>query len=400
MNGNCMIVQSGGPTAVINNSIVGIVDEALKSQFSGQVYGAVGGLHGLLNGTFTKLHEMNSKDLYHLRRTPGAALGTRRYKLTPEDFGEIIRILKKNNIRYFFYIGGNGSMSVAKLVDEYARARKYELTVIGVPKSIDNDLNGTDHSPGFGSAAKFLATCVLDIEMDMESYPGSNRITILEAMGRHTGWLAAACSLADTEESPCQQTIYIPESPFEMGKCLEMVSKAYNEKRNSIIIVSEGIKDTNGNLVGGSNIKEDVLGRPKLGGVSSFLKEVIETESGIQTRCIEPSIWQRSSMMFASKTDVNEAYEAGKQAWILAQMEYNGVMVALEREKVKEDYHITYKSVELSEVAGKERFLPIDWYNSDKCTMLKEFKEYASPIIQGEMFVPTHDGLPRYQRII
>ncbi|WP_078409873.1 6-phosphofructokinase [Priestia abyssalis] len=400
MNGHCLIVQSGGPTAVINNSLIGIVDEALKSSFTGEIYGAVGGLHGLLNGCFLNLHHLSTEERYRLRWTPGAALGSWRYKLTLNDIEKIVEILKKADIRYFFFIGGNGSMNVARMVDEQAKKIGYELKVIGVPKSIDNDLIGTDHSPGFGSAAKFLATCMLDIKMDMKSYMASNRITIIETMGRHAGWLAGACSLVEGINDNCEHLIYIPEIPFDMNSFLKKMQSLNDKKRSAIVVVSEGIRDDKGQVISENNLDQDILGRPKLGGVSSYLKEVIEEETGMQARYILPSTWQRSSMLFAAGTDVMEAYKVGQKAWCFAMKNYSGVMIGLKRNNETNEYQISYEAVLLEQVAGKERFVPRDWYDQDKFSMSTEFKEYVRPIIQGEMVLPMQNGLPVYGHVI
>ena len=399
MKGNCLIVQSGGPTAVINNSMVGIIDERMQSTFEGSIYGAAGGIHGLLNESFILLNHLSAQDKYRLRWTPGAALGTWRYKLTSADFGAIIHTLQKNDIRYLFYIGGNGSMKVAKTIDEFAKRAGYELFVIGIPKTIDNDLLGTDHSPGYGSAAKFLATSVLDVKMDMASYTESNRVTIVETMGRHTGWLAGACSLAEGPvEDDSQVLIYIPEIPFDLQDCLNKVVNAFQEKRNTVLVVSEGIRKLDGQLLDHKELAFDILGRPRLGGISALLKGKIEENTGISTRSIDSSIWQRSSIVRASKTDINEAYKTGKIAWQYAVAGYTGVMVGMKRNASSENYQITYEAVPLKEVAGRERYVPKEWYDCQENTMTKAFKQYVLPLIQGEMLIPMENGLPVYKR--
>ncbi|WP_342514875.1 6-phosphofructokinase [Sporosarcina sp. FSL K6-1522] len=401
MKGNCLIVQSGGPTAAINNSMVGIIDEVLYSSFTGTIYGATGGIHGLLNESFITLNHLSIEDRFRLRWTPGAALGTWRYKLTSADFESIIKNLRKKNIRYLFYIGGNGSMNVAKEIDVFAKAVGYELYVIGIPKSIDNDLLGTDHSPGYGSAAKFLATSVLDIKMDMASYTENNRVTIIETMGRHTGWLAGACSLAEgMADDECQVLIYIPEVPFDLQDCLSKVVKAYHEKRNTVLVVAEGIRQGNGQLVCDDDLEYDVLGRAKLGGVAAYLKEIVEAQTGIDTRSIDSSIWQRSSITLASKTDLTEAYQIGKVAWRYAMDGYTGVMIGMKRDTSVDDYQILYETISLKEMAGQERYVPKEWYNDKENTMTIKFKQYVCPIIQGEMLVPMENGLPIYKRVI
>ncbi|MFD2133738.1 6-phosphofructokinase [Pseudogracilibacillus auburnensis] len=397
---NCLVVQSGGPTAVINNSVVGLVDEMLYSGFKGKIYGSIGGIHGLMNEKFIDLSKLSTEDRHRLRWTPGAALGTCRHKLILSEIEKIILILKKRHIRYFFYIGGNGSMQVAKMVNDVAEQMNYHLTVIGIPKSIDNDLVETDHSPGYGSAAKFLATSVLDMKMDVASYPSSNRVTIIETMGRHTGWLAAACSLATCDDES-QTLIYIPEAPFYLENCLEKIQNAYRNKRNTFLIVAEGMKNEYGQYINENQIEYDLLDRPKLGGVADYLKNTIENSTGIQTRSIVTSIWQRSSIILASKTDVDEAYEISKEAWKHAVKGYSGVMIGMDREKnVENDYKIVYRPKPLKDVANKEKYVPVEWYDLSENTMTKEFINYAESLIQGEMIIPMKNGLPIYKQVI
>ncbi|WP_077319591.1 diphosphate--fructose-6-phosphate 1-phosphotransferase [Virgibacillus proomii] len=400
MTGNCMIVQSGGPTAVINNSMVGIIDGILQSSFEGKIYGAIGGIHGLLHDSFIRLDQLSISDRYRLRWTPGAALGTWRHKLTYLDLDKILNVLKAYHVRYFFYIGGNGSMKALKLIDDFSKKASYELCVIGVPKSIDNDLLGTDHCPGYGSTAKFLATSVLDVKMDMSSYPESNGVTIIETMGRHTGWVAAACSLAERVfDEKNELLIYIPEVPFDLSSCLAKVVNANEEKRNIILVIAEGIKTINGQFVN-EDLQYDSLGRPKLGGVSAYLKKQIESKTGIKTRYITSSVWQRSNMMLASKTDVDESYLLGKEAINQARRGNTGVMTSMKRDVAREDYCISFATVSLEKVAGKERYMPEEWYDTERNRMTREFKTYASPFIQGEMIIPMENGLPVYKRVI
>ncbi|GIN91726.1 pyrophosphate--fructose 6-phosphate 1-phosphotransferase [Siminovitchia terrae] len=398
---NCMIVQSGGPTAVINNSMIGLIDQIHIANFKGKIYGAIGGIHGLIHDSFIDLSELSPNDRERLRWTPGAALGTCRHKLTDDEIEKIIYILKKYNIRFFFYIGGNGSMKVAKLIDDRAKMTGFNLTVIGIPKSIDNDLLETDHSPGYGSASKFLATSILDMKMDVASYPYNKRVTIIETMGRHTGWLAAACSLATYEKDYSQNLIYIPEAPFDLDQCLVKIKKAQQENRDTFIMVAEGIKDNLGQLINDENVEYDLLGRPKLGGVSSYLKGIVESETGIETRAIAPSIWQRSSMLHSSRTDVEEAYELGKQSWYYAEKGYSSVMVSMDKEEDSlKDYKINYRPKPLEKVAGKEKFVPKSWYDEKNNNMANEFIKYVEPLIQGEVVLPRERGLPIYKQVI
>ncbi|MEI3612908.1 diphosphate--fructose-6-phosphate 1-phosphotransferase [Pseudogracilibacillus sp. SO30301A] len=398
---NCIVVQSGGPTAVINNSLAGLIDSIEYSRFKGEVYGAIGGIQGLLEERYINLTSLKDDDKFRLRWTPGAALGTCRHKITFDEVENIINSFKKHSIHYFFYIGGNGSMYVANIINNIAIKMGYSLIVIGIPKSIDNDLLGTDHSPGYGSAAKFLATSLLDVKMDVASYKGGRRVTIIEAMGRHTGWLAAACSLATFQHDESQTFIYIPESSFYLEKCINQINESYRNKMDTFLIISEGIKNENGQIINENEIEYDSLNRPKLGGVSNYLNQVIEAETGIQTRSITPSIWQRSSILLSSKTDVEEAYEIGKAAWDYAMKEYSGVMIGMEREKDSDNnYIVVYKEKQLEEVASKEKFVPLKWYDEVKNRMTDDFISYVKPLIQGEMIVPMTNGLPKYKYVI
>lgn len=398
---NCLIVQSGGPTAVINNSVVGLVDEMTFSGFKGKIYGSIGGIHGLIHEKFIDLSTLSIGDRHRLRWTPGAALGTCRHKITEEEIERIIKIFAKRRIRYFFYIGGNGSMHVAKMIDDISKKSCFKLTVIGIPKSIDNDLLETDHSPGYGSAAKFLATSVLDMKMDVASYTSSNRVTIIETMGRHTGWLAAACALATCETEKNQTLIYIPESPFHLESCLEKIVDANKDNINTFLIVAEGIKNKKGQYINESQIEFDNLDRPKLGGVASYLNNTIENSTGIKTRSISTSIWQRSSILLASKTDVNEAYNISKEAWQYAIDGYSGIMIGMDREEDHDnEYNISYRPKPLKNIANKEKFFPLEWYDTKKNMITNDFIHYVEPLIQGEMIIPMEKGLPRYKHVI
>ncbi len=400
MTGNCLIAQSGGPTAVINNSLYGIIEESLQSPNIGKVFGARRGVYGLLNQDYIDLSLLSKTQLEMLRMTPGAALGSWRYKLNTREIDIIVAHMQANDIRYFYYIGGNGSMHVAQLIHQAARKKGYDLNVIGVPKTVDNDLTQTDHSPGFGSAAKFLATSILDMSMDIMSSPRSNRITIVETMGRNTGWLAASCALGLKDETGIPMLIYIPESPFSEEKFMHDIRKKYEEHGSALVIVSEGIRNREGKLIAEGSLARDPVGRPQLGGVASYLKELIVKEgSGLSARYILPSIWQRSGMMFSSRVDVEEAYLAGKHACYHARQGINGAMVTIQRSNGT-SYSVEYGSVPLTEVAGREKLFPLEWYDADNHFVKNEFLDYLYPLIQGEVSIPMKNGLPAYQHFI
>lgn len=393
MQKNCLIVQSGGPTAVINNSVIGLVDEILKSAGKRKIYGAKGGINGLLRGDFIDLSKCSSADRNRLRKTPGSALGTSRHQLTDDDLHLINKVMRENSIKYLFYIGGNGSMAVANKISKMARRDNDPLQVIGIPTSVDNDLTWTDHSLGYGSAAKFIAMSLLDMKMDVESYMDATRIIIVETMGRNTGWLAASASLIEeNDESSSELLIYLPEVPFDKCQCIEKVMKAVRQNKSVFLVVAEGIKDKNDNLVNHDELKYNVLGSPELGGVSSYLKEEISRCTGHEAKVVIPSIWQRSSIRHAAKVDVDEAYQMGKKAWQYALEGYSNRMLT-----IREKY---YSLIPFEEVAGKEKNVPIAWYDANNQCMKKEFIEYVTPLIQGELSIPMKNGLPTYPRVM
>lgn len=400
MKKKCVIVQSGGPTSVINSSLIGIIDEIESTNLKYSIYGSVGGIQGLLTENFIDLTNFSKLERLKLRFTPGSALGTCRYELKIEDAEKIIENLKKHSINYLFIIGGNGSMYVAKMLEDVALYSSYNLAVVGVPQSIDNDILETDHALGYGSAAKFLTTVLLEMKMDVESYPNSPRLTIIETMGRHTGWLAASCSLIKSDENS-QILIYTPEIPFELEECINKVKTIQKEKRNIFIIISEGIKNNKGKLINEESIELDSLKRPILGGVSSYLKNEIEKETNIPIRVIVPSILQRSGLLLSSKTDIDEAYELGKVAWRYSQHGLSGIMVGINRLVFSDEkYEVSYNSKVLKDVIEQEKFLPSKWYDSKSNTLDEEFINYVRPLIKGEVTPAILNGLPNYKTII
>lgn len=399
MMANSLIVQSGGPTAVINSTVVGVVQAILNRNDRAQIYGALGGIEGMLKADFIRLNRLTPHELELLRYTPGAALGTCRYKLTPDDLQKIIHHLKEAHITDLYYIGGNGSMQVATLLKEEALNQGYALKVIGLPKTIDNDLFGTDHTPGFASTAKYLATMVLDLKMDVSSYVGGQRVTIVETMGRHTGWLAGACQLAFLEDDDFNEClIYLPEFRFDLSECLRKVERLLNSKKNVFLIVAEGVKDLQGSYLTSSHLKYDALNRPKLGGASTYLKEQIEARFKVNVRVIEPSIWQRSSVTLASQVDFLEAYEVGQQAVNFMHEGKTNVMVGMNRRE-ETNYDIDYSCIPLSWIAGKEKTVPLTWYSPKRNKMTQQFIEYLLPLIQGEVRPKTKYGLPHYSSL-
>ncbi|GEA15653.1 pyrophosphate--fructose 6-phosphate 1-phosphotransferase [Moorella sp. E308F] len=394
--GNCVIAQSGGPTAVINNSLAGAIEAAYRSEAIGEIYGARNGIMGILAENFIDLRREDASTIQGLRFTPGAALGSCRYQLKKkEDYNKLLAVFRKFNIRYFFYIGGNDSMDTAHKVNQLAQEKGYELRVIGIPKTIDNDLPLTDHCPGYGSAAKYLATIVLEMGIDIKSIVTSTKVAIVEAMGRNTGWLAAATALARRAPGEAPHLIYLPEVAFDLETFMTDVEKAYRQYGTVLVVVSEGLVDKNGNYIFNDTATVDVFGHQRLGGVGQFLLNKIEAELKIKGRVILPATSQRSAMHLASRTDAEEAYNVGRVAVEEALRGASGHMVAIKRLK-GEEYRCTYELVKLDEVANREKKVPRAWINEAGNDVTMDFINYARPLIQGEVNIPYHNGLPAY----
>lgn len=396
LKGNCVIAQSGGPTAVINNSLGGAIEAAYCSEAIGEIYGAKNGIMGILQENFIDLRREDPAAIQGLRFTPGAALGSCRYQLQQkDDFEKLLDIFRAANIRYFFYIGGNDSMDTAAKVNQLAREEGYELRVMGIPKTVDNDLPLTDHCPGYGSAAKYLAASVLEMGIDIKSILTSTKVAIVETMGRNTGWLAAATALARCQPGDAPHLIYLPEVAFNMDDFLADVEGAYRQFGTVLVVVSEGLVDKSGNYVFNDTTTVDVFGHQRLGGLGQFLLNKIEAELKIKGRCILLGTSQRSAMHLASRTDADEAYAVGRVAVEAALQGASGRMVAIKRLE-GEEYRCTYELVELAKVANQEKKVPRAWINRGDNDVTADFINYARPLIQGEVNPPFHNGLPAY----
>ncbi len=395
LRGNAVVAQSGGPTAVINSSVSGVVQEWLKSGPPGLIYGALFGIRGVLEEHLVDLSTQPRRIIEGLRYTPGAALGSCRYRLSrEEDFARLLEAFRKHAIRYFFYIGGNDSMDTADRISRFSGKKGYEMRVIGVPKTIDNDLPHTDHTPGYGSAAKFLAATVLETGLDLKGLITGNRIVVLEAMGRNAGWLAAAAALARREECDAPHLVYLPETPFERKKFIEDVSAAFREYRYVYIVASEGIRYAGGDYVfSGSGI--DPFGHARLGGLAETLKEMIEEEMGVNVRSIVLATMQRSAAHFASLTDADEAYMVGSAAVKEALRGRTDIMITLVRED-GDLYRCGTGTVSLSRVANVEHRVPDGWIDPSGNYVRRDFLDYARPLIEGEVTPLFKDGLPDY----
>ncbi len=401
--GAAIFGQSGGPTAVINASAYGVIRAALDAEEITKVYGAEHGIKGVLDDRFFVMDEEDPEELRLLLHTPSSALGSCRYKMAdPEvddtDYKRILEIFKKYNVRYFFYNGGNDSMDTCNKISRFMESADYECRVMGVPKTIDNDLYGTDHCPGFASAAKYIATSCMEINKDARVYD-NGMITIVEIMGRHAGWLAGSAALA-TEFGSGPDLIYLPEVDFDMDKFLSDVEKIYKKNGKVLVAVSEGIHYADGSFVSEAKTSAtDGFGHAQLGGLASMLAEIVKERTGAKVRGIELSLLQRCGAHLASETDIEEACASGMEAVHQAVSGVSGKMVAFQRESIDGAYHCKLVLIPLTDVANYEKKVPLEWINDEHNGLKHEFIDYVLPLIQGEPKLPLEHSLPRYARL-
>ena len=401
--GSCIFGQSGGPTSVINASAYGVIKTALEAEEITKVYGASHGIVGVLNDELFVMDEEDPEELRYLLHTPSSELGSCRYKMKdPEvddtDYKRILEIFKKYNVRYFFYNGGNDSMDTCNKISRYMKSVGYDCRVMGVPKTIDNDPFGTDHCPGFASAAKYIATSCMEINKDARVYD-NKMIVIVEIMGRHAGWLAASAALA-TAYGSGPDLIYLPECDFDMDRFLADVDELYRKNGKVFVAVSEGIHYADGSFVSEAKTSAtDGFGHAQLGGLAAMLAEIVKNHTGAKVRGIEFSLLQRCGAHIASATDVDEAFTAGKVAVEKAVAAETGYMVAFERQMMDGKYSCAYRLLPLESVANYEKKVPMEWINDAHNGLKEEFISYALPLIQGEANVPKVDSLPRYAKL-
>ena len=401
--GACVIGQSGGPTSVINASAYGVIRTALDNPNITNVYGAEHGIKGVLNDRLFDMGKEDTKELELLKYTPSSALGSCRYKMKDPDvddadYKRILEVFKKHDVRYFFYNGGNDSMDTCNKISKYMQKVGYECRVMGVPKTIDNDLFGTDHCPGYASAAKYIATSCMEVYQDARVYD-TGTICIIEIMGRHAGWLTAAAALA-TEYGAGPDLIYLPETDFDMEQFLADVERVYKERGNCMVAVSEGIHYADGSFVSEAKTSAtDGFGHAQLGGLAALLANIVKEKIGIKVRGIELSLLQRCGAHLASETDIQESVMAGKAAVENAVAGITDKMVAFEREIVDGHYVCKTKLIDLSDVANTEKKVPLSWINDAHNGVKHEFIDYALPLIQGEPELPKEDSLPRFARL-
>lgn len=401
MKKNVIVGQSGGPTAVINASLYGVVYEALNREDTlGTVYGMINGIEGFLCDQVMDMKPLElSGELELIKTTPGSYLGSCRYKL-PEDLEDEVypRLFEKftaYNIGYFFYIGGNDSMDTVSKLSRYANQIESDIRFIGIPKTIDNDLVLTDHTPGFGSAAKYVASTVREIAIDASVYDNKKSVTIVEIMGRHAGWLAASSVLARKFEGDNPVLIYLPEVAFNQETFIEKVKTALETTPNLVVCISEGINDGNGTFVCelASDVGVDTFGHKMLTGSGKYLENLVKERLGVKVRSIELNVCQRCSSSMLSKTDQKEAIASGAYGVTCALKGETGKMIAFNR---TEDYRIDYVTEDVNLICNQEKTVPLEWITNDGSDIGEEFIRYAAPLIQGDVSVPSENGLPKF----
>ena len=404
LKGACMFAQSGGPTSVINSSAAGVFTEALGQDLITEVYGAAHGIKGVLDEVFYDISKEDPKEIELLKYTPSSALGSVRYKLKPvekddSDYKRLLEVFKKYNIRYFFYNGGNDSMDTCNKISKFINGSGWECNVIGVPKTIDNDLYGTDHCPGFASAAKYIATTLMEINLDAKVYD-TGMVCIIEVMGRNAGWLTASAALAGYKGLGAD-LIYLPETAFDIDKFVEDVKEVCKKNNNKCIaVVSEGIKLADGRYVGEFTASStDLFGHAQLGGVGAMLGNIVKEKTGIKVRAIELSLMQRCGAHLASKVDVEEAFNAGAEAVKAAVNGETDKMVVFQRDMSSGSYECKYKLMPLELAANTEKTVPTEWIVNNGTGLSDEFVKYALPLIQGDAKAPLEDGLPRFAKL-
>ena len=403
MKGNVIIGQSGGPTAVINSSLAGAIKASWQYGIR-RIYGMHYGIEGLLNEDIIDIEDYitSGQDLSLLKRTPSSFLGTCRYKLPPiegnEDLYEkIFDILDKKNIEYFLYNGGNDSMDTIKQLSDYALAHQKKQKFMGIPKTIDNDLPMTDHCPGYGSSAKYIATSMKEIIRDNESYGVSKpTICIVEIMGRHAGWLTAAAAMSKDIDCSGPDLIYLPEVPFSIDDFIKRIKELAKNKKSVVVAVSEGLTTADGKFVcelGSSNDHIDAFGHKQLAGTAAYLASVVTRETGLKSRYIEFSSLQRCAAHLASRADSDEAYNVGFLAAKAAFEGKTGMMVTIQVDS-REPYIETYDMFDIHDIANVERKVPLNWLSNDGTYVSDEYLKDARPFIIGSVQPYTAGGLP------
>ncbi|WP_321571985.1 6-phosphofructokinase [Parabacteroides goldsteinii] len=402
MKKNIIVGQSGGPTAVINGSLYGVVSEGLKQTGVSRVYGMINGIEGFLHDHYMDIGALDStNELELVRTTPGAYLGSCRYKL-PENlsdpvYSQLFEKFDEKDIGYFFYIGGNDSMDTVSKLSRYAAKIGSDIRFIGVPKTIDNDLVETDHTPGYGSAAKYVATVVREIATDATVYDNKQSVTIVEVMGRHAGWLTAASMLARKFEGDNPVLIYLPEVAFDQDAFIEKVKECLKTTPNLVVCISEGINDGKGTFICeyASDVGIDNFGHKMLTGSGKYLENLVKEKIGIKVRSIELNVCQRCSCAHLARVDLDEAVNAGIYAVHAALEGATGKMITFVRNK-SVPYELSYGTADVNIICNKEKPVPAEWIINEGSDISDAFIDYARPLTQGYVELPTKNGIPLF----
>lgn len=399
---NLAVAQSGGPTAAINSSLSGVIYEAINNPQIENIYAFKNGIEGVINDNFVILNEknINQKQLDILKLTPATALGSCRLKLS-EDFNNInYKLITeefiKHSIKAFIYIGGNDSMDTVLKLSNYIKEKNIDISIIGVPKTIDNDLLITDHTPGFGSAVKYLAVTLQEIIRDSEVYELKS-VIIVEIMGRDAGWLTASSCILRTNGEYYPQLIYLPEKTFDINSFIEDINNQLKIYTHIVVAVSEGLKFSDGSYVASGLVINGVdnFGHTQLSGCGKILEAIVKKEIGCKVRSIELNVMQRCSSHIASLTDINEAFLIGQKGVVAAIERQNGKMMYFKRNKSKE-YTVTIDSTDVCNVANKEKLFPEEFINVQGNNVTDDAIQYFLPLIQGEVIPPMKNGMPQH----
>ena len=404
LTGNLLVAQSGGPTAVINASVAGVIQEAGRHGCIEEIYGGLNGIFGILNETLIDLNEEKAKTIAGLKHTPAAALGTCRYKVdfkqqpakAAQDMDRLFAVFQAHNIRFFFYAGGNDSQDTTNKIHEEAVKRGWEMRCIGIPKTIDNDLPHTDHCNGYGSVIKYNAVTVMEVAFDVSSMATDDgSCCIIEVMGRAAGWIAAGTLLAKRQPTDAPHIILLPEVPFDQEKFLARVKETVASLKYCIVVVGEGLKNAVGEEIGVDKSRVDAFGHAVLGGAADRLAEIVQAKLNLKTRTVKLGYAQRAAAHFASETDVLEAVACGETAVRAAVGGKSGYMVKIVRLS-SQPYRWATDLQPLNDIANVEHFLPRAWITEDGFLPNEKFIEYARPLIEGNLHLPMEGGLPKF----
>ena len=403
LHGNAVVGQSGGPTAAINATLAGVIRGAKECDFINTLYGMRNGIEGFLAENLIDLTRefADDKRIDILEQTPSAALGSCRKKMKspdddPDTYARLIEIFKKYDIRYFFYIGGNDSMDTVSKLSQYAASHEYEMKVVGVPKTVDNDLTATDHTPGFGSAAKFVATTMKELLCDISVYT-LKAVTIVEVMGRDAGWLTASAALPVVSGGRAPDLVYLPERPFDPDRFIEKIKELQEDHPALLIAVSEGIRFKDGRYVGEGlgGRKVDAFGHVALSGASKVLEDLVKEKVGCKVRSIELNLPQRAAAHIASLTDITESVSVGRAAVKYAGEGRTGIMVTIDRAE-SDEYSVSFGAANIAEIANAVRGVPDEYINETSDGITEAGIKYLAPLIIGEMDIEYECGMPKH----